>query len=487
MITWMQRHKKYLIITIWISTIAFVGAGFVGWGQYSYGDKAGAVAKVGSVEITMGELQKSYSNLYNQYSQMFQGDFDEEKAKSFGLQSQALKHLTQQALILNLAKSYDLEVNNAELLAEIRTQKYFFKDGVFNKEMYKQTLLRNNLILKEYEADVKKELLIKKTLSLLPISEKESELKILDTLISIADKINYKVLNPSQIIINTSDEVLKPFWEAKQHSFMTEVSYDVKFITQVNISKEYNEAELSQYYNDNKTHFKDAEGKILALENAKEKIKEELNAKETKKEALRSYIAYKKGKLENADIKTATISASANPFNSDILAKISKLTPVSPFLKPVLINNEYITFELIKTNPSQPKSFAEAKSEVLTIYTKEQKEMKLLELAKNSVSTFKGETTDFITGADVEQLTNLSTVDSKEFLTALFSTQEKRGFVPLESGNIVMYNILEQKLLNKTNTKDNNPIVRLKSAMFNEGLVKKLQNKYKTEIFIQGL
>ncbi len=32
MITWMQRHKKWLVITIWISTIAFVGAGFVGWG-----------------------------------------------------------------------------------------------------------------------------------------------------------------------------------------------------------------------------------------------------------------------------------------------------------------------------------------------------------------------------------------------------------------------------------------------------------------------
>jgi len=39
MITWMQTHKKWLIITIWIATIAFVGAGFVGWGAYSYGKK----------------------------------------------------------------------------------------------------------------------------------------------------------------------------------------------------------------------------------------------------------------------------------------------------------------------------------------------------------------------------------------------------------------------------------------------------------------
>ena len=44
MITWMQRHKKWLIITIWISTIAFIGAGFVGWGSYNYGSSAGSSA-----------------------------------------------------------------------------------------------------------------------------------------------------------------------------------------------------------------------------------------------------------------------------------------------------------------------------------------------------------------------------------------------------------------------------------------------------------
>ena len=70
-------------------------------------------------------------------------------------------------------------------------------------------------------------------------------------------------------------------------------------------------------------------------------------------------------------------------------------------------------------------------------------------------------------------------------------TAVKQGFSTfyekLNNGDIVLYNILEQKLLSKTNTNQNNPIVRLKSAMFNEGLVKKLQNKYKTEIFIQGL
>ena len=51
----MQRHKKYLIVTIWISTIAFIGAGFVGWGQYSYGDKSSGTKGLG---YRMGETEK---------------------------------------------------------------------------------------------------------------------------------------------------------------------------------------------------------------------------------------------------------------------------------------------------------------------------------------------------------------------------------------------------------------------------------------------
>lgn len=487
MITWMQKHKKYLIITIWISTIAFVGAGFVGWGQYSYGDKAGSVAKVGSIEISMGELQKSYSSLYTQYSQMFQGEFDEEKAKSFGLKSQALNQLTQQALVLNLAKSYNLEVSDAELLNEIRTQDYFLKNGVFDKELYKEILLRNNLSIKEYEAGLKKELLIRKTLKLLPIEAKESEIKILDTAISIADKINYKVLDTKIINIDTSDEFLKPFWESKKNDFMTEISYDLKFIKQAKISKEYDDATLTQYYNENKTSFKDSEGKILSLDAAKDKIKAELNAKETKKEALKTYVTYKKGQAEGVEIQTLTISPTKNPFGIDAFEVISKLTLTAPFSKPIMVGEDYFTFELVKINQPKAKSYEEAKNNVIYLYIDEQKKAKLLELAKNSFATFNGITTDFITGNDYNTITDLAGEEAKEFLSMLFTTQNKRGFFTLESGNVVMYNVLEQKLLNNTNTDQNNQIVRLKSAMFSEGLIKNLQNKYKTEIFIQGL
>lgn len=488
MISWMQRHKKYLIVTIWISTIAFVGAGFVGWGQYSYGDKAGAVAKVGDVEITMGDLQKTYSNLYAQYNEMFQGNFDEEKAKSFGLQSQALKQLTDQALVLNLALAYDLEVSDEELIERLKSKEFFFHNGVFDKEVYKQVLSRNNMTTKEYEADLEKELLIQKTISLLPVDVSKNELNIIESIINIADKIEYKVLSDDKIVINTSDEVLKPYWEKNKQNFMSEVMYEVKFIKQTRLSGKYEDQEIEEFYNENKIHLKDSDGKILPLEGARASVIAKLDAKATKDAALRSYIEYKKGSLDpEVEVTTTIISASNNPYGSEVLETISKTSPTSPFLKPILVGDEYFTFELIKTIPSSVKSYEDAKAEILPTYVKEQKNRRLLELAKNSFETFKGKVTDFVTNQDADKIEDLQEIEANEFLNTLFAAQKKRGYISLNSGKIVLYNILEQKLLNNTNNNSNNPIVRIKGDLFNEGLVKNLQNKHKTEIFIQGL
>jgi len=485
MITWMQRHKKWLIITIWISTIAFVGAGFVGWGQYSYGNKAGAIVKVGEVEITQGELQKSYSRLYAQYNQMLQGNFDEEKAKQFGLQDQALKQLKHQALLLNLAASYDLEISDKELIAALKTQKHFYKDGLFDKETYKSVLAQNRLTTKEYETGLRKDLLIQKIFKLLPVEVSKNETNILNTIANIADKINYKVLSTQDINVDTSDTILKPYWESKSLSYMTEISYDVKYITQEKVNNTYETSKLATYYSDNKTHFKDSEGKILPLEAATVAITQELNDKATKDKALRTYISYKKGKLgDDVVFQTATISVSKNPFSVAALEKITGLSIMSPYMKPILVNGVYHTFELVKINPAQTKSFEDAKSEVLVVYMQERKKLKLLELANNSLATFSGKNTDFITANDGVKITDLPIVEANEFLQKLFTSSKKRSYVVLNSGKIVLFYILEQKLLTKKQNDLNNSMTKMKSGIFNEVLIKTLEKKYPTETFI---
>ncbi|WP_428746152.1 peptidylprolyl isomerase [Sulfurimonas sp.] len=487
MITWMQRHKKWLIITIWVSTIAFVGAGFVGWGQYSYGDKAGAVAKVGEVEISMGELQKSYSNLYQQYAQMFQGNFDEEKAKQFGLQKQALQQLTNQALLINLAKSYNLAISDQELYDQLKQDKNFFKNGVFDKETYKQVLSQSRLSITEYEKELKKQLLIQKTLGLLKVEPSQNESKILDTLLSIADKIEYKVLSSEDITIDVKDEELQAFWQTMQNNFMNEESYVVNFIKQAPVTKEYKDAEIVEYYEQNKNHFKGQDGKILELDAAKDAIVAELNDEATHKEALRSFIDLKNQKLDKSTLTPVTISKRKNPFNAEVVQKLSETTMVKPFVKPIKVKGDYYSFELVQLNPATPKTFTEAKSEVLPYFIDQKKKEKVLELANNSVTVFKGKTSDFLTIESQTPIGSLTSGESVEFVQQLFMSDKKRSFITLQSGKIVLYNILEQKLLEKPNNDQANVVARLKTGIFSEGLIKTLQNRYKTEIFMQGL
>ena len=80
----------------------------------------------------------------------------------------------------------------------------------------------------------------------------------------------------------------------------------------------------------------------------------------------------------------------------------------------------------------------------------------------------------------------MDTTEANEFLTQLFTQQEKMGYISLNNGKIILFNILEQKML-KTENNQNDVVARLKSAIFNDGLINTLKNKHQTEIFIQGL
>ena len=68
MIEWMQKHKKWLVVTIWIATIAFIGAGGFAWGVYDYSLSGDSVAKVGKITISKAE-----------YMMRYQEEFDERK------------------------------------------------------------------------------------------------------------------------------------------------------------------------------------------------------------------------------------------------------------------------------------------------------------------------------------------------------------------------------------------------------------------------
>ena len=488
MISWMQKHHRWLVITIWVSTIAFIGAGFMGWGQYNYGKKATSVAKVGDVEISYRELQQEYGRLYSYFNSMLQGKFDEAQAKSFGLQKQALNQLVNQALILNLAHSYDLTISDTELIKALESQKVFYTNEVFDKELYKTLVARNNLSTTEYEADLRKQLLISKTFAMLSNKSTPLEEEVFNTTRNIADKIEYKVLDQSMIKIDTSDEKLKAFWETKKADFVTIPSYEISYIIQKPSATTNSDAQLNEYYEAHKSTFTDAQGKIKSFAEAKDQVAQMLSLESTKRDSLKTYIAFKKGELDkDPSIQTATISQEKNMFDADLLKDVSALTLDKAYLKPRLINNNYVIVKLDKIIPSAQKSFEEAKAETLTQYIANEKEQQLLTIAQTTSASFSGKSTNFITALDSKELSDLTTQEATEFLDQLFKSEKKRGFVTLSDKKIVLFAILEQKLLDTSKENVDSAIVRLKTELLNQNLIMALNKRYKTEIFVKGL
>lgn len=489
MITWMQRHRKYLIVTLWISGGAFIAAGpmfAIGSGSFS-GRSADSVAKAGDIEVSVHQLNSAYSQLFSQYNQMFQGKFDESQAKAFGLQQQALRQLTNEALLLNLANEFSLSVADTEISENLRHTKSFQIDNSFHKDTYIKVLKQNRLTPKLYEEDVKRRLLLNKLMAIISPSALPLEHEAVATALYINDKISYKVLDSSMIKIDDSEEKLKAYWEESKMSYMNEPSFKLEAIEQVPVVGTYSDEEIKEAYEKERHNFTKVSGEIKTLEEAKEDVLAALNAKATNKEALRTYIAYKKEKLAEGTAKQIfTITQSSNPFGPEVYEKVSKLNLDKPHLKPQEIKGKFFVFKLIESHPSEPKTYEQAKEEVKTNFLTTQTELQLDELAKNSVATFTGKTSPFLTRESIDKLKPLSEYEAAEFLEQLFAQQEKRGYVKLKDKKIVLFNILEQQLLKKENNNQENNVLRLKTSLLNDGLLKQLGAHYPVTSYLEG-
>jgi peptidyl-prolyl cis-trans isomerase D len=349
MISWMQRHNKYLVWTIWIATIAFIGAGFVGWGQYNMGTKASNIGKVGDVEIKHSHFRVIYSGIYNQYNQMFQGKLDQETAKKLNIEGQAYGKLISQAKILNLANEMGIIVSDKELQKTFEQLEAFQKDGQFQRELYDSYLASQNLNAKTFEEMLRDEMRVSKTLKLLNITSLPLESETLNAINTISDKVEYVVLSLSDTHQQFSNEDLKTFWQENKESYQTTRKYTVTTLwTSTDI--EVTEEELKKHYEQNAFNYTDSEGKTLSFEDAKADVEKEVKIKNSKKRAMKDFIALKKGEATQSE--TIELDENDDKFPRNIWAEIASKN-VNELIKPKIVNDQYVSIKVDKI--VQPK------------------------------------------------------------------------------------------------------------------------------------
>jgi peptidyl-prolyl cis-trans isomerase D len=489
MISWMQKHNKYLVWTIWIATIAFIGAGFVGWGSYNFGSKASAIAKVGSIEIKQEALNMAYQNLYRQYNQALQGQLDDKKAKELGLVQQAFAQVEVQAKILNFAKDAGIIVSDAELAAYLEKIPAFQKEGRFSKTIYKSYLSQQRLKAKSFEARLREDLIVQKVFSLLNSKALPLEVDAVQAAMLISDSLLYKTLSSNDINLTVQDADLKAYWQKHKENYMTPTAYTLAIVWTPTKDTEVTEQEVEAFYKTNSFNYTDKEGKVLTLKEAKEAVTRDTKLKKTKKRAQKAYIAFKKGKTQASE--TITLNENDARLTPEIWALIVESTP-DTLLKPKAVKDQYATIKLVKVQPSRVMRFEEAKTLVTQAYLRYMKKEKLFALADEALKQLSKENAKeekSITLEHPSNLVGLNVEENREFTQKLFTLSKEKGIITIKD-KLVVYKITDQTLLSSDQNTTNRiapSVTKLKHKIFETNFIQLLDSKYVTKTYRGGL
>lgn len=445
MIEWMQRHKKWLIVTIWVSTIAFVGAGFVGWGSYDYGKSTSTVAIVGEKEVPLKDLQNEYSSLYSQYQRMLGDQFNKEMAEQFKLEEAALQRVTQKYLILNYADELGLMATDKEVALELIKINSFFKDGKFDKTTYINVLRQNRRTATEFEAQLKQDILVQKVQDLFQTTLKTNELKNISNLIYSEDEVSLKIISDKDIKIKYSQDDLKTYWSQNKENYKSESGFGIAY---------------------------------TKIENIDGKTK-----KEMKKVALKEYLNLKKEKVQFKAKKTIYISSTfLNAEDLKTVTTSKEGTVLKPFYKD---NNYYVIKAETKILP-QVLAYNDVKSQVKQDYTRIQKSELLDAKANKIVTNFTGKSIGYVSRSNIPTVNGLTEVQRDEFIKHLFSATKIINKVNLGS-KVVIYKITNSKLATYDQTKDqtvSETIGNLKASSLSASLLAQLATKYEIKSFL---
>ena len=445
MITWMQKHKKWLIVTIWISTIAFVGAGFVGWGSYDYGKSSSTVAVVGDKEIPLSDLQNEYSALYTQYQQMFGESFNKELAEQLKLEDAALQRVIQKYLLMSYASDVGLIVTDKEVAKELVKISSFLKDGKFDKNTYMNVLKQNRRTSKEFEAQLKQDLLVTKIQNIFnsPLSTKE--ISNIGKLLYSQDKVSISIVKANNIKVTPTIEELKKYWENIKTNYMSPAGYEISYTKVANI--------------DSKTK------------------------KDMRKVALKLYLKLKRDEEKFA--QTKTVYKGTDFLSKENFDKVIK-SNTGETLKPVYENNNYYVVKLIKKTKPQVLPFEDVQSSIKSEFIKDARNKDLDAKTKLAIENFKGKDIGYISRDTKPTINGLQDEEIQQLTQSIFTSKDKKGSIKLFEKSVV-YEITDSKFVPYNSNNDNTVVSAVgdvKTNLISSSLLEKLKNKYDVKSYM---
>lgn len=468
MISWMQKHKKYLIITIWISTIAFIAAGMVGWGAYNFSSPTSAVAKVGKVAISANDLNLEYNNLIRRYEQTSGVTLDIEQAKALGFENLALQMLINKALLENFALDSGIRISDEEVLREISVVKDFQKDGVFDANLYKEILRANRLKPIDFEEKTRRDLLIQRILELFPSILTPLEREVLGIAMNFQDRLSVQILGANDVRVDIDEADLKKFYEENKENYKSKKSFEVELISHRIDEIKASGEEVEKYFNDNLQNYT-KDGVRAEFSQIKEQVANDFKEWRAKRNALESSIALRDGKIKG---EILTISEDSHPELVNALSTSKSKTRI----EPILDDDVYFVAKILKEIPQAIAEFSVVESQVRKDYAPQALRNALIAEATKRQNLFAGQDIGFFGFGSNRLILSLNALETQQALQEIFSKSDKSGFVVL-GNRVLLYNILEQKMLE--NSQDSQIYNNIKSQILEQSLFDFLSKKYK--------
>ncbi len=494
MITWMQRHKKWLVITIWISVIAFVGAGFVGWGSYDLNlNRASSVAKVGDEKISFTEFERRYSQIFSYYQNISNGTLTQEQAKEQRLDAIALQGLIEDKLLISFAKELGIGVSEDEILnALISNTNFWDLNGTFNKEIYYEVLRQNDLKSAEYEKMLSDGILLRKISVFFDLGAKQNEIEMLASNLYMQDNLEISVFKAQDTNKSIDEALLKQIYEENKEGLKTQAYYTISSYFLPVDTKNLDLNKLQAFYEENKAKYTDFAGKILNFDEAKESVSRDFALNELRKSANETYLKLNKKELD--------FQKEQNITNLDIYYPLDELAKAkaSSILKPIEFTKDnelgFLIIRLDVNAPERFKSFEEARAELLPLYEKIKHRTFLQAQASKNLANFKGKTTGFLNRDSVKDSAIsdevMNNAEFAYFLQSVFNSDLNSSAVIFDD-KAILYKIKAQKLENPAKLEQYKEILikdirDLKSAELRSELLKELEKRYKVEIYYKG-
>ena len=479
MLEWMQRHKKYLVVTIWISVIALVAAGMVGWNPSSFSFAGDNVAKVGDTKITIQEFQNAYQRTFNEYSQILGGELESEQAKSLGIDKIALKGLIQKAQLQNFATELGLIITDQEVIQTITQDPNFQKNGIFDENLYRTLLRENGLSVKFFEQSIRTSLLIQKLLTLFPASTTALEKDAANLAFKLTDTIEYKILSPQPLKQTITTKQIQDFWEQNKDKYTNDAKVTLQAIL-IDIDKQpFTLEALKQHYDEDKSLYLDDKGQLLDFAKVKSQVQHDYQSQEARKEANRINQKFKAGE-STLQSKPLTITLDKN-LNEELASQLQNAQKDS-FIKPAPYGDKhFIIAKVIETTPQSIKTFQEAKAQATTMLKESLQEKELQDQATQELKTFKGKTAQ-ITPMSEDKIGDLNAQKSQFVIRNIFASTQNRGAIPLDK-SIFIYRIIKQTPPTQMPSNLIELAKGMKSQYLDRALMEHLAKKYPIKIY----